>query len=100
MPQRRAPARLDQSPWAGDGLASGAIFLHHKGRLRYTIEQQPYVQSDEQTLPVRSGSDVVMRVDDPPNRTEKNSWAHPVVAGGKLYLRDQDVLLCYSVKAE
>jgi hypothetical protein len=34
---------------------------------------------------------------DPPDRSDKNSWAHPVVAGGKLYLRDQDVLLCYNV---
>lgn len=24
-------------------------------------------------------------------------WAHPVVAGGKLYLREQDELLCYDV---
>ena len=36
----------------------------------------------------------------PPDRTDKNSWAHPVIAGGKLYLRDQDVLLCYDVKAK
>jgi hypothetical protein len=27
------------------------------------------------------------------------SWPHPVVAGGKLYLREQDALLCYSLKA-
>ena len=26
------------------------------------------------------------------------SWPHPVVIGGKLYLRDQDNLLCYDVK--
>ena len=36
---------------------------------------------------------------DPPNRSDKHSWAHPVIAGGKLYLRDQEVLLCYDVKA-
>ena len=34
------------------------------------------------------------------NRSGKNSWPHPVVARGKLYLRDQDVLLCYDVKAK
>jgi hypothetical protein len=33
----------------------------------------------------------------PPDRSEMQSWTHPVVANGKLYLRDQDVLLCYSV---
>ena len=33
-----------------------------------------------------------------PDRSNKNSWAHPVVANGKLFLRDQDVLLCYDLK--
>jgi outer membrane protein assembly factor BamB len=33
-----------------------------------------------------------------PDRSGANSWAHPVVANGKLYLRDQDILLCYDVK--
>ncbi len=35
---------------------------------------------------------------DQPDRSNQNSWAHPVIANGKLYLRDQDVLLCYDVK--
>lgn len=29
---------------------------------------------------------------------EQPSWPHPVIAGGKLYLREQDALLCYDVK--
>ena len=37
---------------------------------------------------------------DQPDRSKQNSWAHPVIAGGKLYLRDMDVLLCYDVKAK
>src|SRR5262249_21173305 len=32
-----------------------------------------------------------------PERSSQPSWPHPVVANGKLYLRDQDVLLCYDV---
>jgi outer membrane protein assembly factor BamB len=36
----------------------------------------------------------------PPDRSGKQSWPHPVVAGGKLYLRDQDILLCYDVQAK
>jgi len=36
----------------------------------------------------------------PPDRSGKKSWPHPVVAGGKLYLRDQDVLLSYDVQAK
>jgi len=31
------------------------------------------------------------------DRSEQKSWPHPVVAGGRLYLRDQDALLCYDV---
>jgi len=27
-------------------------------------------------------------------------WVHPVISNGKLYLRDQDLLYCYDVKAE
>jgi len=30
----------------------------------------------------------------------KPSWAHPVVAGGKLYVRNQNTLACYDVKAK
>jgi outer membrane protein assembly factor BamB len=33
-----------------------------------------------------------------PDRGDRPAWAHPVVAGGKLYLRDQDKLLVYNVK--
>lgn len=35
-----------------------------------------------------------------PHRSRQPAWAHPVVANGRLYLRDQDVLLCYHVKAK
>ena len=35
-----------------------------------------------------------------PDRSEKNSWPHPVIANGVLYIRDQDVLLAYDVRAE
>jgi outer membrane protein assembly factor BamB len=34
----------------------------------------------------------------PPDRSKQMAWAHPVIANGRLYLRDQDVLLCYDVK--
>jgi alcohol dehydrogenase (cytochrome c) len=37
---------------------------------------------------------------DQPDRSEQPAWPHPVIANGKLYLRDQDVLLCYDVKVK
>ena len=35
---------------------------------------------------------------DQPDRSEKPAWPHPVVANGKLYVRDWDALFCYDVK--
>lgn len=37
---------------------------------------------------------------DQPERSKMQAWAHPVVANGKLYLRDQGILLCYDVSAK
>ena len=31
-----------------------------------------------------------------PDRSKLPAWSHPVI--GRLYVRDQDVLLCYNVK--
>lgn len=34
-----------------------------------------------------------------PDRTRTTAWSYPVICNGKLYIRDQDLLLCYDVKA-
>jgi hypothetical protein len=36
----------------------------------------------------------------PPEHNEEPKWTYPVVFGGRLYVRDQDVLLCYDVSAQ
>jgi len=33
-----------------------------------------------------------------PRKSGHNTWPHPVIANGKLYIRDQDFLFCYDVK--
>jgi outer membrane protein assembly factor BamB len=33
-----------------------------------------------------------------PDRSKFNAWPHPVIANGRLYLRDDDKLFCYDVK--
>jgi len=33
-----------------------------------------------------------------PAQSGKEAWPHPVVANGKLYIRDQDILLCYDLR--
>lgn len=35
---------------------------------------------------------------DQPDRTDLPAWAHPIIANGKLYIRDQNLLLCYDVR--
>jgi precorrin-6B methylase 2 len=36
----------------------------------------------------------------PPRATKEPAWTSPVIAGGRLYLRDQDELLCYDLRKE
>jgi len=36
---------------------------------------------------------------DHPDRSKQPAWTQPVTANGKLFLRDQDLLLYYDVKA-
>src|SRR5262249_40366644 len=33
------------------------------------------------------------------DRQSGHIWAHPVVANGRLYLRDQDLIFCYDIRA-
>jgi outer membrane protein assembly factor BamB len=33
-----------------------------------------------------------------PDRTDKNSWTYPVIVDGKMYIRDQGLLLCYDLR--
>ncbi|TWU46954.1 PQQ-binding-like beta-propeller repeat protein [Rubripirellula reticaptiva] len=35
-----------------------------------------------------------------PDRSDEKAWAHPVISDGKLYLRDQDILLCFDLRAK
>ena len=35
-----------------------------------------------------------------PEKSGARTWAYPVVAGGKLYLRDWDTLLIYDIKGK
>jgi outer membrane protein assembly factor BamB len=35
-----------------------------------------------------------------PPVVEKPSWSHPTIADGKMYLREQNTLMCYDIKAK
>lgn len=65
------------------------------GRIYYRTEEGPIVLIEP------SRKEYVERGRfNQPERTDKPAWAHPVIANGKLYIRDQDTLFCYDVKAK
>jgi alcohol dehydrogenase (cytochrome c) len=82
--QRREEPRVPKGSIAyADGrlyyrTEDGAILLIEPSRERY-IERGRFEQ---------------------PDRTNVPAWAHPVIAGGKLFIRDQDALFCYDVSAK
>jgi outer membrane protein assembly factor BamB len=65
------------------------------GRIYYRTEEGPIVLIE----PSRKEYLERGRFDQP-DRTDQPAWAHPVIANGKLYIRDQDMLFCYDVKAK
>ena len=80
--------------WRNEGVGKGAI-LYADGHLYTRSEGGKGRVALVEATP--AGYKQTGRFDQP-DRSTKNSWPHPVIAGGKLYLRDQDVLLCYDVK--
>ncbi|WP_145359103.1 PQQ-like beta-propeller repeat protein [Alienimonas californiensis] len=67
-------------------MAGGRIYLRAEGGELLLIE------------PSRENLIVKGRFDQP-DRTSSPAWAHPVVANGTLYVRDQDTLFAYDVTA-
>ncbi len=76
------------------GAAKGCIALAD-GRLYYRIEN-----GDMLLLEPNPKEYVEHGRFKQPDRTESPAWTYPVIANGKLYIRDQDLLLCYDIKAK
>lgn len=71
--------------------ADGRLYLHGENGEVALVEPGPdaYHQKGRFTPPDQPGH---------PNQMEK-AWAYPVVANGKLYVRDHATLWCYDVRA-
>ena len=67
--------------------ADGHLYVRSEGGPVALIEAKPDGYSEKGRF-------------DQPQRSNKPAWAHPVVADGKLFLRDLDILLVYDVKAK
>jgi outer membrane protein assembly factor BamB len=84
-----------EKPPAG-GQASAAV-LYADGRLyfRYQNGMMVLIEPSPEELKVVSS----FKLPPPDVRSHSASWPHPVIANGKMYIRDQNVMYCYNVKA-
>lgn len=81
--------------WGGDfrpeGKGSAAI-LYADGNLIYRY------QSGILALVEANPNEYVLKGTLKPEYQEKESWSHPVIVDGKLYLREQNKLMCYDLR--
>ncbi|OGV56601.1 MAG: hypothetical protein A2X45_15345 [Lentisphaerae bacterium GWF2_50_93] len=88
--------KTGQVAWANKGVGKGAIgyadgnfYIRGEGG-KGTIA---LIEANPKAYTEKGRFDQV-------DRSDKNSWPHPVIANGRLYIRDQGVLLCYDVKGK
>jgi outer membrane protein assembly factor BamB len=77
--------------WAERKAGKGSI-AYADGQLYYRNEDGPVI------LVEANPKKYVEHGRFTPPRTGKPAWPHPIVANGKLYIRDQQYLYCYDVK--
>jgi outer membrane protein assembly factor BamB len=78
------PVRNDGQDSAAVTYADDKLFFRYQNGLMVLIEASPEGYYEK-------GSFLIPDV-------HQFSWSHPVVAGGRLYLREQDNLFCYDVR--
>lgn len=86
--------KLEKVKWQDRSVGKGSLTIAD-GMLYLRSEQGPLALAE-----VTPDAYIESGRFDQPDRSNKPSWAHPVVAGGKLFLRDMDTLLAFDVKAE
>ena len=70
-------------------FAEGRLYLHGENGDVALVEATPEAYREKGRF----------RPPDPPERGSSKAWAYPVVANGRLYIRDMGTLWCYDVKA-
>ena len=76
-----------------DGSGSAAV-TYANGRLYFQYDNGYVALVDAEAKDYKEVGGFTI-----PN-VQGNSWAHPVVLGGKLYLRQNETVLCYDIKAK
>ena len=75
--------------------ADGMLYVRGQGGSGFGKESPPFVALVQATP---DGYKEKGRFEQP-DHGDRPAWPHPVVANGRLYLRDGNVLLCYDIKA-
>jgi len=81
--------------WASKGSGSGSAVVVAGGDrlyIRYANGVMALVEADPKEYK-EVGSFKI------PESGKRPSWSHPVILDGKLYLREQDKILCYDIRA-
>jgi len=78
-------------PLRGPGGGSAAV-AYADGNLyfRYQDGKMALIKATPDGYQLKASFELPSKLD--------QSWQHPTISGGKLYLRDQDVLLCYDIR--
>ena len=84
----------EKSPAGGQ---RSAAVLYADGRLYFRYENGVMVLIEPSPEELKVVSSFKLPAAD--QRSYPQSWPHPVIVNGKLYIRDQTVLICYDVRA-
>ncbi|MDB5308696.1 MAG: bamB 3 [Gemmataceae bacterium] len=88
--------KADKVPPGGSGsaaylFADGLLYIRYQNGLLALAKPSP----KEEDFRIVSS----FKLPPPNTQTNKESWPHPVIANGKLFIRDQNQLYCYNIKA-
>ncbi|MBL9200817.1 MAG: PQQ-like beta-propeller repeat protein [Opitutaceae bacterium] len=92
--------KTGEEVWSSRALGKGAVGA--ADGMLYCLEENTGTVALVEASP--AGWKEVSRFKlDPQTKIRSSSgkvWTHPVIANGKLYLRDQDLIYCYDIKAK
>jgi outer membrane protein assembly factor BamB len=80
------------------GGAGSAAVLYADGRLYYRYQNSTMVLLEPSPDEVKLVSS--FKLPAPDQKSYPQSWPHPVIANGKLYIRDQNVMYAYNLRAD
>jgi outer membrane protein assembly factor BamB len=96
----------DSKGWVCQEIATGKVHWQEKsfgkGSIAYADNRFVLRSEDKGTLALIEANPAAYKEHgrfEQPNRSREKAWAHPVISNGKLYVRDEEHLFCYDVKA-